>query len=184
MKRTSLIRLGGLAAMVGGLVFASENVLGPFVGYAPPDVGGTLYGGSLFFISLLVGAMTTVAAMAVLYSLQRERYGPLGTLTSLVAFFGVALILVGELGLGTGALLTGLLLATLVTPVLGIITIAGKVLPWWGGAALIAGSPLFVLLAAVRSTILGLLGGAAWVLVGYALFQAGELRIQEPSQVR
>ena len=184
MSSSILIRVGGLVAMVGGLVFVSENVLVPLVGYAPPDVGGTLYGGSLFFISLLVGAMTAVATIAVLYTLQRERYGSLGTPTSLVAFFGVALILVGELGLGTSALLTGLLLATLVTPVIGIITLAGKVLPWWGGAALIAGSPLFVLLAAVRSTILGLLGGAAWVLVGFAVFRTVARETQQPSRVR
>lgn len=73
--------------------------------------------------------MTAVVAIAVLHTLQGEHYGPLGALTSLVAFFGVALILVGELGLGTSALLAGLLLATLVVPVLGN--------PSWESAALV-----------------------------------------------
>lgn len=46
MSSSILIRVDGLVAMVGELVFASENVLGPLVEYAPPDVGGTLYGGT------------------------------------------------------------------------------------------------------------------------------------------
>jgi hypothetical protein len=148
------------------------------------------------FVLLLLGAM---AAIAALYVLQRDLYSPgawerygLGALTCLVSLVGVALILVGDLG-DIGGLryqaladlrpeamnvfLIGLLVATIGILALGVATIAAQELPWWCGAALIAGSPPVAL-------FLGPLMGVPWALVGYAVFRAGARLPEEPSRVR
>lgn len=148
------------------------------------------------FALLLLGAM---AAIAALHALQRELYGPgawerygLGALTSLTPLVGIALILVGDLGdiwglryqvladlrpVAMNLFLIGLLVATVGILALGVATIAARKLPWWCGAALIAGSPPIAL-------FLGPLMGVPWSLVGYAVFRAGSRRTERPSQVR
>ena len=79
MKRTSLIRLGGLAAIVGGVVYAGVALLtGPYFVeylYYMSEIG---YG----FIAVLLplGAM---AAIAALHLLHRESYGRAGAAVSL-----------------------------------------------------------------------------------------------------
>jgi|SRR5215211_1155514 len=125
MKRTSLIRLGGLAGMVSGTSYAVQGLLAPPLvrllvpkdvtpldpafreeGIPPERVipGGMIIENisTVFFVLLLLGAM---AAIAALHALQRELYGPgawerygLGALTSLMSLVGIALILVGDLG--------------------------------------------------------------------------------------
>jgi hypothetical protein len=148
------------------------------------------------FVLLLLGAM---AAIAALHALQRGLYGPgawerygLGVLTSLASLVGVALILVGDLGdvgglryqalaglrpVAMNLFLIGLLVATIGILALGIATIAARKLPWWCGAALLAGSPPIAF-------FLGPLLGVPWALVGYAIFRAAGRRTQKPSRVR
>jgi hypothetical protein len=63
----------------------------------------------------------------------------------------------------------GLLLATGGLITLGIVTISARVLPWWCGAALIAGNPIFgFFLGDLLGA--GLLWGVSWVVVGFAAF--------------
>jgi hypothetical protein len=124
----------------------------------------------------VVGVM---AAIAALYALQRERYGLrfVVTLASLMAFVGVAL---SGLLFYTEAFLipvVGLLLATLGLILLAIVTIAAKVVPWWVGVALIAGSPPIAF-------IFFPLMGVPWIVVGYAVFRAAGRRTERPSRVR
>jgi hydrogenase/urease accessory protein HupE len=64
MNRTGLIRLGGLAAMVGGIVYTALGLLVPFLE-------------PMSFALLALGAMVATAALHVL---QKERYGLPGTL--------------------------------------------------------------------------------------------------------
>jgi hypothetical protein len=59
MKRTDFIRLGGLAAMVGGGAWVASGTSSFWL--SPP-----------ILILFVVGVM---AAIAALYALQRERYG-------------------------------------------------------------------------------------------------------------
>src|SRR5215218_6973213 len=154
MASSILIRLGGLAAMVGGVIFGvRESLLGR------PDEPPSLM--TLFLLS-------EMAAIVALLLLQkgRERYGRKGTLasaTSATALVGLALTLGGyilsnryeRLGvislerLGTTMFLVGVLVATigiaaLVMATLGVAidTPEEAVLPWWSGAALIAGITL------------------------------------------
>jgi hypothetical protein len=165
MKRTDFIRLGGLAAMVGGGAWVASGTSSFWL--SPP-----------ILILFVVGVM---AAIAALYALQRERYGLrfLVTLASLMAFVGVAL-LGGMLYMGSSLFpVGGLLLATVGLFALAMVTIAAKVMPWWVGVALIAGSPPFVFL-----WVFPWLLGVPWVVVGYAVFRAGTRQTQQPSRVR
>ena len=112
------------------------------------------------FVAVLqpLGAM---AAIAALHALQRQRYGMLGAYFSIVAFVGLALA-VGASTVGVVALpypsellvllvLIGLLGASVGMVLLGGLTIAGRILPWWCGAALIAGNPFGMFLMMLPS---------------------------------
>lgn len=185
MKHTLLIRSGGLAPIVGGVIFAVESLLDP---------EGTLR------VSTVLALLSVMAVIVALHLLQRERYGYEGALASVAAFVGVALILgafVGfpsmlrgdVLGVETDILLlgVGLLAATIGIIALGIFTLDAGVLPWWGGAALIAGNPLVgVILFFVGLDFL--FGGwpvvVPWVVVGFAAFRAGTPQHKQPSRVR
>ncbi len=177
--------------MVGGVAYASGALLGPLPQRYPwirITLGGeeTLEGGSLFFLSLLVGAMAAIAAIAALHVLEGNGVLHKGALvaSSVVAFVGVALILVGELGLSMNSLFYGLLVASLGILALGIATIAARVLPWWCGVALIAGSPLGMFVMMMVSVMLSAMGGVAGMLVGYAILRAAARRHEQPSRVR
>jgi MFS family permease len=153
----------------------------------------------LRFRTLLTEGSAKVLVHRDASDLQRELYGPgawerygLGALSSLMSLVGIALILVGDLGdigglryqvladlrpVAMNLFLIGLLVATVGILALGVATIAARKLPWWCGAALIAGSPPIAL-------FLGPLMGVPWVLVGYAVFRAGSRQTERPSQVR
>ena len=85
--------------MVSGALYLSAELLNlPGGGALWRSYYGFLPGGgSLFFNALLVGAMAATLAIASLYALRRDIYGVLGTLSSVAAFVGVALTLLGEL---------------------------------------------------------------------------------------
>ena len=146
---------------------------------------------------LLVGVM---AAIAALHALQRERYGLPGALASLAPFLGLALVVSSFILHWSNQIIeiegflvligVGALLMTVGVVALGITTIAARVLPRWCGAALIVGSPLFVLLG-VGLSMHGLFVDVAlvpivvaWALVGYAIFRAAGRRSERPSRVR
>jgi hypothetical protein len=132
-----------------------------------------------------------VAALAILYILHGGVYGLAGTLVSLVAFAGLALLVV--LGLGdvfqwfrswsSTPLVWGSLLATLGGIGLGALTIAVRVLPRWGGIALIVGG-LSVILAGLAGELWAAIAGLAWATAGYAIFRAAGRRSERPSRVR
>jgi hypothetical protein len=164
MSYSNLIRFGGLAAMVGGVVYAgvglAEARLAEYLYY----MGNIGYG----FVAILLplGAM---AAIVALYALYKERYGRVGALLSLTAFLGLALA-TGALTLGTIStgrdldtlfivLLIGLLVATLGIVLLGSLSVAWQIVPRWCGIALMVGSPFGVLLTMIPSEALA--GGAS-----------------------
>lgn len=206
MKRMLLIRLGGLVAMVGGLTATTLGIL-----YILQARGVTLdstekalqkghYENPVAMI-LLVGVLVAIAA---LHLIQREHYGGWGALTSVAAFAGVAMVVVGGLAgelISTGAvvgiplLIGGVVAASVGIAALGIVTINTGLLPWWCGIALIAGSPPGVGTLFMFSSPLGMAGivpgeigwslaGIPWMLVGYAIFRAGARQTQQPSRVR
>jgi len=148
-----------------------------------------------FFDLLVFGAMV---ALASLHALQRESYGLLGTLAFLVALVGVAMIFVSEfrsliLALWQGSpgaggvswlFIIGLLVATVGLIAYGVTTITAGALPWWCGAALLAGSPFVGLFLYLFSPVEESLVGVPWAVVGYAIFRVGASHVEQPSRVR
>src|SRR5215204_316397 len=190
MTRTSLIRLGGLAAMGGGIAFVVLNFMTWLC--TPNCPRSSSYVSLAFFIFLAFGAMV---ALASLHTIQRHCYGLLGTLSFLVSIVGVAMIFVGEfrsfvIGVMQGSpgaaafswlFIIGLLVATVGILAYGAVTISAGELPWWCGAALLVGSPLVGLFLYLFAE--GLLLGVPWAVVGYAIFRAGATRVEQPSRV-
>ena len=174
MTSSVLIRLGGLAAILGGVAYTAVGLLVPFLQ-------------SLLFILLAPGAM---AAIAALHVLQKERYGLLGALASLTAFIGVTFILVSNLGVTEGLawplpeliFSVGSLVAAVSMSVLGAVTIVARELPRWCGASLVVGGIIFA--GWLVLPMVWPLEGVAWALVGYAVFRAGARRSERPSRVR
>jgi hypothetical protein len=169
------ISLGGFAAVVGGVAWAAAWAAQWYLEINPA------FKGWAFFL-LWLGAMATLAALHVL---QRDHYGLPGTLVALLAFVGLGLMFVYELV----ALLTeqyhpgiawifnvGVWAATIGSWFLGAATIATRVLPWWCGAALMAGGPLLIAVGPILTVYLEPWVGIAWALVGYAVIRAGARR--------
>ena len=188
MSSAILVRLGGLVAMVGGggvvvlWLVASEDWL------AADWLGSPLASPAIH--SLMVSAM---AAIVALHALQSQRYGLPGTVASLAAFVGLAMYLLGA-GIAyarddfflafrdtTFLVVLGLLLATLGLIALGIVTLKAGVLPWWCGAALMAGNPLVGFFLAIWP---GVLLGVPWIVVGYAIFRVASREPERPPRVR
>jgi hypothetical protein len=193
MTHTSLIRLGGLVAMVGGVAFVIVSFMTWLC--TPNCPGSSGYVVLACFDLLVFGAMV---ALASLHAIQRERYGLLGTLAFLLAFVGVAMIFVSELrslilalwqgSPGAGGVswlfIIGLLVATVGLIAYGVVTITASVLLWWCGAALLAGSPLVGLFLYLFSPVEESLVGVPWAVVGYAVFRTGGTRVEQPSRVQ
>jgi hypothetical protein len=204
MSSSILIRLGGLAAMVGGVVYAGVGLLKGRLAEELVYIGNIGYG--FLVVSLPLGAM---AAIVALYALRRERYGRAGTVLCLTAFLGLALA-TGALtlrvlatypisafpdaGLFGELIVLGLLVATAGMVLLGSLSVAWQILPGWCGIALMVGSPLGVLFTMIPSealaggSVLGrafqALGGVPCAVVGYYIFRTAGRRTERPARVR
>ena len=208
MASSILIRLGGLAAMVGSVIYAA---LGLTV-FAHLNSGNKLSASeelawrlaNVSDVVFLVGALVAVAALATLCILHGGGYRLAGTLVSLATFVGLTLLVVFALndvsrwfGLGYvfmwsgSTLLESTLLATFGGMFLGAMSMIAEVLPVWGGVALIVGS-----LSLGPTSLIGdlftpseyfgsvVLAGVAWATVGVAIFRAARRRSERPSRVR
>jgi hypothetical protein len=205
MSYSNLIRFGGLAAMVGGVLYAGVGLLVGRLAEELAYIGNIGYG--FIVVSLPLGAM---AAIVALYALHRERYGRAGLVRCITAFLGLALATVA-LTLGVIAtypisafpdsawifswlLLLGLLVATVGLVLLGALSVAWQIMPPWCGVALMAGSPLGVLFTMIPSEALAggsligrafqALGGLLWVVVGYYIFRSAGGRTERAARVR
>jgi hypothetical protein len=111
MLASILIRLGGVAAMVGGVASATLGVLTVLVLGLKYEIPGSIEkaiqkGGWEPRVAnmLLIGAL---AAILALHALQRQRYGSRGTLAALAAFIGLVLLPVGGSWLWRGCGVAG-----------------------------------------------------------------------------
>jgi len=184
MSYSSLIRLGGLAPIVGGVLYAVASLL---------DSEG------IQLVTFVLGLLSVLAVLVALHLLQRERYGLPGMLAFVGAFVGAALVLGAFAGfpsfLGGDVVFLGadiygvvaMLVATVGILALGFFTLQAGVLPRWGGWALIAGNPLLGIVLVLFG--LAFLFGAwpvvvPWIVVGFAVFQAAGRRTERPARVR
>jgi hypothetical protein len=178
MNRTSLIRLGGKAAVVGSVVFALGFLLRFWLNPTLAEVA-TL---PMFFLLLVV---VSVAIVGIAALLGGTHHVGLGVVACGVSLVGVVLVFVGLLMGFVGILVIPLwvLVATGGLVVLAILTTDTNMLPWWSGVALIAGGASFILVLVLPPLVDSLMG-VPWLVVGYALFRAGSRLSEQPSRVR
>jgi hypothetical protein len=184
MSSSILVRLGALAAMVGGILLGAFPLLG-YLRVAVPFFGG------------MVGGLLLIAVgMVGFHALQRQRYGRVGVagfwlvvIASLVVAFGVANYFIwGDflqqappawLGVGLVVLVVGLVLY-------GIATLQAKVLPRWAGVTFIVAVPISLALSIpLPFASISFVFGLAWLALGYALWlRRGASAEQQPRRVR
>ena len=189
MPSLNLIRWGGIAAVVAGLIFIAVALFNPQGLAGISSLPGPLATG--MFVVALLGQL---AAIASLHVLQRDRYGRLGTVGSLVFFVGIACwillvvlsTLLDDIPVALGAVLAvvGLLAPFIGIELLGVATFRASVLPRWFGVLLIVGLPVSVLLWVVLGVLAWFIAyGVFWGLVGYALLSSGGTQVQRPPRV-
>ena len=179
INRTSLIRLGGLATMVGSVVIALVLLLRPWLNAMLAEAV-TLP----MFILLLVVVIVTIVALVAL--LRGTRHGGLGIAACVVSLLGVVLVFVGLLMgfVGIFVIPLGVLVATGGLVVLASLTTRTNALPWWSGVALVAGGLSFILVLLPFPLLADSLMGVPWLVVGYAIFRAATRPPEQPSRVR
>lgn len=184
-----VIRWGGLAGLVAGVMFLLAGIL---ILIAPPQRGVfNSFGYYLIEVILVVAFTLPLVAIASLHVLQSGRYGLLGAAGSLITFIGYTLTVVitavttllGSEALYSVRLIGGL--AVLIGSILlGAMTLCARVLPWWCGVLLIVGFPL----GDVVDTVIGegseaIVLGILWGLVGYALLSSSRAPDQQSVRV-
>jgi hypothetical protein len=186
-----MVRWGGLAGVVAGVMFLLSGILTFIVAPPPQGVLGSS-GAYLLEVVIVVAFALTLVAVAGLHAAQRQsrRYGILGTAGFLLTFVGYALVLViahlirlvgGEPILSVR--LVGGLLVLVGSILLGAMTLYARVLPWWCGVVLIVGFPLGAFLETVRSGIENIVFAIVWGLIGYALLSRRGAVAEQPSRV-
>jgi hypothetical protein len=207
IKHTSPIRVGGVAAILGGLAATTLGLLyvlqerGITLGFIEKAVRKGAYEGPVGNL-LLLGAL---AAIASLHFIQRRRYGRLGALASVSAIGGIAMVVIGFLVSGSASdtvfyvgislVTVGVVVGSTGVVLLGIATIGSGVLSRCCGIALIAGSPpgvaiLFLFFtplvarAILPGEIVWALAGIPWIAVGLAVFRAATQHTQQPARVQ
>jgi hypothetical protein len=194
MSSSNLVRWGGIAAVVAGLVWIV------LVLFSPRDASDVLFfSGSSGKVIFIVALLSQVTGIAGLYVLQRGRHGRFGAVGALVAFVGFAIelifVVVVSLGGGEGGGMVSLVLALLLAlgvivsfvglALLGIAILRMRTLPSWFGVLLIVGLPAAVILAIVLGALASWVAyGIFWLLVGYVLLSSSSTWVQRPTRTR
>ncbi len=169
MAPIGLIRFGGLAAMVGGVLFVAS----PLLGRSFPQAMEAL---------LVVTLLLMPVGMVGFHALQGQNYGHMGRVgfwVAVVAPLAVALGAASYLWWGSVfgssllwlALPVGPLVLLVGLTLYGVATIQANVLPSWCGVVFIVAMP-----AALASSIVGafasvfMVFGLAWLTLGYMLW--------------
>ena len=161
---SNLIRWGGLAAMLAGVVFVTDTVSTLTVADPSEDRGPD--------VLFVVGILLAVVGLVGFHELQRGSYGRIGragfytvVVASLIQVVGLVGFLLGSMALEWLVLVGGL--GSLVGFALyGAATLRAGVLPRWCGVALIVALPASIPLGEYASLLFGLV----WLALGYALW--------------
>ena len=194
MTSLNLVRWGGIAAVVAGLVWIV------LVLFSPRDASDILFfSGSSGKVIFIVALLSQVMGIAGLYVLQRGRHGRFGAVGALVAFVGFAIelifVVVVSLGGGEGGGMVRLVLVLLLAlgvivsfvglAFLGIAILRIRTLPGWFGVLLIGGLPAAVILAIILGALASWIAyGIFWLLVGYVLLSSSSTWVQRPTRTR
>ena len=164
----------GIAGIVAGFGYLVQAVIGLM-----PQT--EVFSGTLDYILevvFIIALVATIFGLIGLHSIAQNHYGTAGTIgfwlavigTGLMTISAIATLFAGENSLGFaflgGVFIGGVLFTIIGYIVLGIMVLRGKVLPFWGGLALILGFPLSMFLSPLGG---GILFGLGWLGVGYFL---------------
>jgi hypothetical protein len=179
MVSSNLVRWGGLAAMLGGVMWVVLG-LGAVVGVLQAIPGREDV--VLFVVALLL----TAAGLVGLHTLQKGSYGLLGRAGFYIALAAVAARILGAVVFlaGSSALewisLPGTLGMLVGFVLYGFATLQARVLPRWYGLALIVSMPVSLPLAVYGTVLFGLF----LVVLGYVLWLRRDATTERPSRVR
>lgn len=187
MSSSDLIRWGGLAAMVAGVVF----IVLMLIPEGPP--GSLLY--TLNRLVFIVAVLLMLVGLAGFHVLQKGNYGRIGRggfYTSIVA--GIAQI-IAQVGFMSGSMALAFLdflglLGVMVGLVLyGAATLQARVLPRWCGVGFIVGLPVWLVASVVLGnefggSLGGTIFGFLWLGLGYVLISERGTETDQPTRVR
>lgn len=209
-----MIRLSGLAAMLGGVVWALCSVRLMFVQWGEP--GSYLYENYELYNRLLALSLPLLMVGAAgLHASQRRSYGRVGRVGFGLTFIAFALVLAGavgefwlftdqayaipwsgrEISYTTGFL--GLLLLIVGSALFGVATLRARMLSRAGAMLLAVSYPLTIL----ASVLIGVIGwgkllqnwaffmypvlfALAWVVLGYAMWSCRDESVRQTAHVR
>ena len=177
MSSSDLIRWGGLAAIIGGVVWVLEGLL--LLILAMPESAVT----DLLFS---IATLCTVGGVIGFHALQKDNYGRIGrggfwtvVVASLALIVGlIAVSLLGSSSIweplfpvGTFAVFVGFALY-------GAASLQARILPRWCGIGFIV-APFMFLLGDFGTVLFGLL----WLALGYMLWSQNHTSVGQPSRV-
>lgn len=166
MSAATQYRWGGFAAIIAGVLYATQAIIGLIKPQGDVFISTTDYLIEIAFIGALV--LTLLALIGI----RQAAAGVFGLISFLVLFLGTACLMVSasaSLAAGRNVLdflfMPGVGLSALGSILMGSALIRSKIAPLWSGIALIAGFPLSLFLDELGG---GAILGVAWVVVGIA----------------
>ena len=195
MSSSDLIRWGGLAAILSGVVFIVLGLLGLVLPEPSPGSFLDTVFGPLFSVGFLVALLLLLVGLAGFHALQKGNYGRIGRVGFYTVLVGVSAQLLAEVGLmfGSTALLPFdfvvlFLVVTVGLVLYGAATLQARVLPRWCGVGFIVGLPVWVAVSVVSVEYGGILGGMLfgllWLALGYVLWSRRDAATEQPARVR
>ena len=186
MSSSDLIRWGGLAAMISGVLFIVLFAIPE----SPPGSFLDNFGSVVFLVALLL----LLAGLVGFHNLQKGNYGRIGRAgfyTVIVAASAQILAALVRLA-GSTALefldSVGLLGVTVGFVLYGAATLQARMLPRWCGVGFIVGLPVWLVVSAVLpgesgGVLGGMLFGLLWVALGYVLWSQRGTTVEQPYRV-
>ncbi len=192
MSSSDLIRWGGLAAMVAGVVWVVSGILA--VVYQGEHAPGT-FADYLVEGTFAAGLLLTVVGMVGLHALQKENYGRIGRAGFYTVIAAASVQIVAQVGLMLGSTAVEFLdflglLGLMVGFVLyGAATLQARVLPRWCGVGFIVGLPVWWVVSVVLGnefggSLGGTIFGFLWLGLGYVLWSRRGTANDQPARVR
>ncbi len=187
MESSNLIRLGGLAAVAGGVLW----MIG-IPGLAEVIPGVSHEGGHLLVSLAGLGFLVVLVVLATRHRGHFSRLGKAGVALSCP---GAALIFVGNLleggfliELGWGLFMVGMLLLIVGSIFLGVAAGRANMLPRLGVSLLAIGVLSALMFPFAEATYVGMvipvLLGLAWVFLGYVLWSERDASVLPPPRAR
>lgn len=197
MSASSLVRWGGLAALVSGVASVIGDLLRLFVDVESAE-SATTATYTFVFLMYLLGAVLLLIGLVGLYASQSEEVGVLGLVGFLVAFLGTVLLAgtlwfelfitpalavedagLAEAELGLAGFILAFLLVVLGWLLFGVATLRARVYPRWAAVLLVVG----VVVSFFPIPLSGVVFSVAVAWMGFVLFTRTGATAQQPSRV-